>query len=1176
MSREPNTPADNLLFKPGILRNKRSAAPVRNMTLNDAENTQTILTGSFRYDSPGAPLKSTQQLFVDWSDFASHTFFNSAEAKTQKAFDKIINSLPFDGTKTEFYSFVDGLTGYEKYVLDQFPQHIGYLAFSGSSSPSSPGTYISINDFKGSHSPKLSKNPTGGSVLDPGTNPFTFEFYVNSPSGSNNDSQVIAQKLNGNDGISLFLSSSADKASPLGVVDYLVMIRSGSLTLSASMELTKGQFEHCATVFDRSAGPGQILLYRNGMKVATSDFGALGQIDFKTSPMTLGSGSAHAFGYHTFTPQETLSGAMDEFRVWHTGRTQQEIQQQRFLDVFAQKKLKLLYRFNEPSGTFAGNGSDLVLDHSGNGLHTSVQNFSMSLRNTGTYGQAPVNGETAIVSTVLFPSFEGVTDLNDELLTSASNYDYSNPNLVTRLVPSHYFKEASDAEGFETEKADIGESLARRYDQPGGARVGQPQIIAGLLYTFAETFDELKMFIDEFKRLLKVDVLSQDAISDQLLPWLSRYYGIALPNFYANASLNQLLDGTEIRKNRRSTTALRAVQNTLWRRIFSDLPFIFSTRGTHMSLRSILANMGINPDGPIRIREFGGSKQRNLGDSFIRRHEIAAMLDMSGTLNTPGTLNPQGIDSSRPFLAGPYLSGSRVAPGVPQPAGVLGERAYVSGAYGPITGSSDPNDGLFTSGSWTVEGIYKFDNKHTHPLTQSLARIHVTGTTAPNVGHGVLFNLVAIKPGSSLSTTGSLVLYGRPVSGSSAPTLSMYMTGVDIFDGRKWSIAFGRDRHDLISSYVSSSYFLRAGKFTPGGLEEFLTTSSYFYEGTSANNALQSISGSGASASYNTSGTFVVVGSQSFDTTESVFLNDTTNVDSRARISTFTGKVSTLRFWSKGLTVDETKTHARNFKSLGVIDPEINFNFVTNASGSFERLRVDVSIDQTVTKSDASGNIALFDFSQNNLLFSGSGFQASKEVIKPERFDFEVLSPNFQSGENPNKIRIRSYLNDQTAEKFGAALAPLHEIPQAEEPQDDKRVSIEISVVQALNEDIMNIFATLESLDNLIGSPELVFAYEYPHLRNLRRIYFNRLTDKVNLQSFFEFFKFFDETIGDLLEQMLPSDSKFQGTSYVIEPHVLERAKFTYKYYDMYLGEENRGGKPVILMQLITGDLRKF
>jgi len=56
----------------------------------------------------------------------------------------------------------------------------------------------------------------------------------------------------------------------------------------------------------------------------------------------------------------------------------------------------------------------------------------------------------------------------------------------------------------------------------------------------------------------------------------------------------------------------------------------------------------------------------------------------------------------------------------------------------------------------------------------------------------------------------------------------------------------------------------------------------------------------------------------------------------------------------------------------------------------------------------------------------------------------------------------------------------------------------------------------------------------------------------------------------------MPSDVEFNGSSYVIESHALERPKFTYKYYDMYLGEEDRGGKEVILLQQIVGTLRKI
>ena len=86
---------------------------------------------SFKYDPLGYPLKNTQQLNVDWSKFENHTFFSSAEVKVNEAFDKIINGYPFDGTKKEVEEFFDSLTGFEKWVFDQFPTWTGALHFSG-------------------------------------------------------------------------------------------------------------------------------------------------------------------------------------------------------------------------------------------------------------------------------------------------------------------------------------------------------------------------------------------------------------------------------------------------------------------------------------------------------------------------------------------------------------------------------------------------------------------------------------------------------------------------------------------------------------------------------------------------------------------------------------------------------------------------------------------------------------------------------------------------------------------------------------------------------------------------------------------------------------------------------------------------------------------------------------
>ena len=53
--------------------------------------------------------------------------------------------------------------------------------------------------------------------------------------------------------------------------------------------------------------------------------------------------------------------------------------------------------------------------------------------------------------------------------------------------------------------------------------------------------------------------------------------------------------------------------------------------------------------------------------------------------------------------------------------------------------------------------------------------------------------------------------------------------------------------------------------------------------------------------------------------------------------------------------------HIRNFKSLGVEDPEINFNFNTTASGSFQRMRMNLSVEQPVTNSNADGTFRIFE-----------------------------------------------------------------------------------------------------------------------------------------------------------------------------------------------------------------------
>ena len=1173
MAKSPNTFQD-LLFKPSIVRGlRRGNTETPSMTLaGDGAGQGPAMqdpSGTFRYDPPGSPLKSTQQVNVDFSQFENHTFFNSAEMKVQFAFEKLVNGFPFDGTRAEYDNFVDSLSGFQRYVLGEFPKSRGYLNFKRQNELGvEVNNFLSVAGYDGVSSISSNRPGTGAYALDLSNSPFTVELQLLLPEEANTDSVIVQQtgKLeaanrSNTSGITLGLTGS--HLTTEGTI--LALVSSASVHISASAVLQKGEFHHVAAVYDRDV-TGRLFLYVDGEKMSSSSVAVFSDFAAKSDPLTVASGSKHGFGsLYNFTPTQQLSGAVDELRVFTSARGITDLRKYSRRTIFrpTDGSLRLYYRFNEPSGSFStAQNQDLILDYSGNGLHTHVQmgngTFDMSLRSTSSV-PVPLTAENANYSPVLFPGYSPLVSLNTRLLTSASQYDYNNPNLITRMIPKHYLRESQ----FADENGELSQNYGYTADIPGAGRMPAAQVIASTLYLWAETLDDVKLFVDSFGDLLSVDYISNRTISDQLLPFLGKYYGINLSNTFANASMEQYYGGEDLLVNDSvPSQSLAQLQNALWRRILTDLPHLVSSRGTRGSIEAVLRSMGIEPGDSIRFKEYGGSTTKSISDAFVRKVKIAAMLDFSGSLNAAGTLDGSGRGSNRPLILGSYLSGSRKAPGAPNIRGT-----FVNGV------SNDPRDGLMTSGSWTVEGVYKFGGSTDHPLTQSLVRLQSTGSRNNGTANNwLLYNVLAFGPETGIST-GSISVFGRPVSGSSASTMKLTLSGVNIFDGKKWYVSFGRTRNDLTGSYVSSSYFLRAGRMGNSTVEKFSQMVEYFND--SGDSVLNRLTGS-----INASGSFIAIGTQSLKYDSSLaaggFLNSLSSVTPKHVV--FSGKVSNVRFFTKALTVDETLTHIKNFESVGVEDPSLNFNFNTADSGSFARLRVDLSCDQPITKSNSDGTCTVFDFSQNSLHAFGTGFVNNAQIIDPERFDYVSISPDFVDGSAPNKIRVRSYQDAKNIELAGpgVSIAPLYDIPENESPKDDRRFAVEMSSVQALNDDIVRIFSTLDYLDNAIGDPELVFSEEYKKLRHLRGIYFNRLTEKMSYKKFFEFFKWFDNAIGDIIEEMVPYTTDYLGTNFTIESHMLERSKFTYRYSDMYVGIINRPEASVIFLQQFLGAIRKF
>lgn len=1110
----------------------------RVVTLRGSENSDSnyLSSASFAYDPYESGLKSTQQLKVDWTKFENHTFFNSAQVKVNVAFERIVNGYPFDGSKKEHEKFLDGLTGFEKWVLDSFPRNVGYLKFQNSS-------YLSVQDYQGGVLPELAKLKTGDAVLDPLDKAYTVEFHLHLPA-EGSGGMVVLQKKHSTDnvGVCAYIKSGSSST----VADVVWSVFSGSYSLVTSASVSKNQFLHIAGVYDRD-DTARLRLYVNGeLSTTSSNSYVFDSITTHHAPMLIGSGSSFTVDGSTFTPDTTLSGSLDELRVFTIARNSEQIRKYSSRNVYAQEGLALYYKFNEPTGSLSGDeattgANAIVLDSSGNGLHTYITNFAFDLRSTGSVAP-PLSNERLNLNPVIFPGFAEVQLLNAALLHSASVYDQDNPNLITRLVPKHYLTDGQDHQGLSTEEG----AITNGYDGdsiPGSGVLGSTQLLLALLYSWAKYFDELKLFVDAFAKLHYVDYDSNDTSPDIFLPFALREFGIKMPNLFSDAAFAQYKDGEDVELSYSlNETSLYSVQNQIMRRVLTNMGEIVRSKGTLHSIETFFRSIGIDPNNSFKIKERGGPTRRGLDEARERRVEPMLFLDFKhgGVLQTP------------------YLSGSRSEPGLPVVEGTILENGL----------SNARNDGLWTSGSWSVEATYRFAMTASHAPLQSLVRVHTTGSTSPH--EYLLANAIAFS-----GTNPRIELHVRSGDGgiSTSPALSMSLD-VDIFNGDPWYVCFGRFRHDLTGSVEKDHYFLRAGTERLG-LGTFFSESVVLHRGASDSD---SDLWSNVMNGRNSNGAFLRIGSSSIPAS-SVLLSDTSNLADKVRTTTFDGQVMSLRFWSKALEYAESLEHARNPFSAGVLNPHDHYNFNSTTSGSFERLRLDVTMQQRDDMSaSAGGAIRLFDYSQNGLHATGTSFPAGARVLKPYVVGYNYISPNIDEAVTSDKVRVRSY--EETSKVRGtpwASYTPVYEVPKNEEPQDDPRLSIEFSLVDALNRDMITMFATLDELDAALGAPENDFSANYPNLEHLKDIYFHRLTGKLNFRAFFDFFRWFDSSVTYFVEHLIPRKTVYYGTNFVVESHLLERHKKQYFHYDMYLREANKPRiEDRILLQQIAGVAKRY
>ena len=1246
---------------------------------NLLKDTNVESSASFRYGNKKS-IVSTQQVRTDFSNFVNHTFFHSAVANVNEAFDRIVNFYPIDGSNKEIEEFEDSLTGFEKYILDNFPKNVGYLVFSGTQvgEAASNGTYLSVNDSEGSEYGALSKNRSAKAVLDPQTSPFTLSFFCKIPE-IENDNQVILQKKQSlANNFTLALSSSASTVSG----SIIFGITSGSNYSYVTGSVLKGSFVNINAIYDPEGDEKTKLVIDDNVYTSSMDV-VFDALDFSAASLTIGTGEQVRINDVVFDQQQTFSGSIDDIRFFHVVKSLQDIKKERYITPYPDEHLKLYFKFNEPSGSYSA--KNVALDSSKSNLHTKIINY-LDNHSRVTGSDSPVKNELHERNPVLFPDYPAVESLNTTLLTSGSEYDDANPNLITKLIPPHYFLEANNEDGFTEVLGNLGTSFvdgSNKFPAKNISELQSATLLVKFLLAWAKFFDETKIIVDSVTSTNNTFYEEYDTTPDVFLKRRAEDLNIDLPKLFSSADLAQTISGINLTEDyANATLTLNKIQNIVWRRIISDSVNTKLTKGTVDSIKSIFKSTGIEPDNILTFREYGGAQLKSLESSRGYKVDVFGFMDFSGSKGTSITgIDFQGYPTNTiPKMKSGFLSGSRLQHGNPPAVkdnkatgtievGTVGtitdglilnvtdsagkslkfefddddsidatsdvsipiessdsDQALqilhkITGSFsGSISGSisSDTitltqvarprmnlgnhllegtissvdvtlsgfsggagfifedtpeygingistrlSDGLFTSGSFTYEGVYKYELPPSG--SQSLIRLHTTGALSPSNKESIIANLV-----SDPTDNNKLNLFVRD-----SPTASshqhLFLTGVNIYDEDMWHISFGRKGPHDIGDTNRSIIFLRAAKQEGGEVLVQYQTSSHYI--TSSNSTFTS-----ASINHNASGSFLSIGRQIFQNgSAGMFLNDTTSGTTVAHSSSFDGLVTNCLFWSKFVTEKEWLEHVKNYSSVGVIDAKKNYNYETHASGSFERLVLHTNGKQSTTASNGSGNIRFFDFTQNDLHFEGSNFENSKKIMKPYNAQFEVLSPLFDTNIAREKVRVRSYQSaDMLTDSNFAQIAPVYQTVPSEEVVDDNRFSIDMSVQKGINDNIMTMFANFSSIDDALGKPNNLFSESYPELDHLRNVFFNNVLEKADLGKFRGIFKWIDNAFTDIVFSLVPRSTNFLGINFIYESHVLERNKMKYLYDEIYLKalprDPSRGN---LLLSQFVGKIKK-
>jgi hypothetical protein len=809
-----------------------------------------------------------------------------------------------------------------------------------------------------------------------------------------------------------------------------------------------------------------------------------------------------------------LSASFDEFRFWKTARTEKQIGTNWFTQVgagtntdTANTNLGFYFKFNE--GIVGITSTDqTILDYSGrvsNGTYvnylpanetTNIDEEGYFSRSTGSAIVTAEAAEKEFKDPILYPNNPNISAYKTNAMQYGREWDYRNPAMMFNSLPSWIQED----------------------DSNGGDN------IRALTQIMSSYLDTLHLQIEEMKKIKEVRYLSGSSDADYAkpIPFASKLLvdaGFIAPEIFADtdvvAALSHRDDKMEYEKK------LYDIKNYIYQNIYNNLTYINKSKGTTKAIRNLIRCFGVG-DEIYKVNMYADNTEYTLTDNFEEKNIIKSYVDFNH------------IDKHNATVYSYKNAGE-------------------SNNLGFITGSHDTTSGFDRGMAMTVEseiilpkkpdfGSNNFEKYYFPGSEVSLFGMHSAIPGASDLEDTTWdsddyanFQVYALLSTSKLSEESSkAVKFVLKSYNSVLPELTSSFY-IDQYQDTKWNFAVRVKPKGYPN--VGSTIVGATGKEYDVEFEGFSTTSDVVLNHFLATGSISNTAG----LNFMTQNKKMYVGAHRTNFTASV----------REKSDVL---VTSCRYWADNISSEELKGHAIDPKSYGIQDPEKNaYLFVTKYDPKIEVPRINtLALNwefETMTGSDGSGRFVVKDSSYTinqdikrqlwetdlgNLLDSnndarGDFFEANDNtaLIRKSMQSFSQQVP--ENINDSNMITVATtddltFTKNTLPVKFSFAL--------------------EKSMYNNISEEILKFFyASKEasSLDNLVGNPVNRYRINYKSLEKVRNIFFNTIGNVPDLEKYLTYYKWLDNSISEMVKEIVPISANIVNATNVIESHMLER-----------------------------------